>query len=60
MQSLLVNNYFIIYYAGLLLLRAYAIANHKRFVLTVLGALCGCTLVMDLVCSRVYVHCGFA
>jgi hypothetical protein len=44
------------YYAGLLLLRAYAIANHKRLVLAVLGALAGCTTVMVLVCSRVSVH----
>jgi hypothetical protein len=62
MQSLLAENAFIdvVYYAGLLLLQAYAITNHKRLVLAVLGALCGCALATGLVCSRVCVHCEYA
>jgi hypothetical protein len=62
MQSLVADKGFIddIYYAGLLLLRAYAITDHKRLVLAVLGALCGCAIVMYLVCSRVSVHCEYA
>jgi hypothetical protein len=62
MQSLVADKSFIddIYYAGLLLLRAYAIANHKRLVLAVLGSLGGCVVVMDLVCSLVCVHCEYA
>jgi hypothetical protein len=62
MQSLLDDKGFIddIYYAGLLLLRAYAIANHKMLVLAVLGALGGCAVVMALVCSRVSIHGEYA
>jgi hypothetical protein len=62
MQFLVADKGFIsdIYCAGLLLLRAYAIANHKRLVLAVLGALGGCTVGMSLVCYRVCVHCEYA
>jgi hypothetical protein len=62
MQSLRADKPFIhdIYCAGLLLLRAYAIASHKRLVLAVLGALGGCAVVMQLVCSHVCVHCEYA
>jgi hypothetical protein len=58
MQSLVADKGFIdvIYCAGLLLLRAYAIANHKRLVLAVLGALGGCAVVTHLVCFYV---CAF-
>ena len=35
--------------AGLLLLRAYAITDHKRLVLAVLGILGTCAIVMNLV-----------
>ena len=36
-------------YAGLLLVRAYAISGRKRLVLVALGFLGGCIIVLDLV-----------
>ena len=40
--------------AGLLLARAYAISDHKRLVLAVLGILGCCAIVPLLVCSHIY------
>ena len=41
--------------AGLLLARAYAVTDHKRVVLAVLGLLGVCIIVPDLVCAHVHV-----
>ena len=37
--------------AGLLLARTYAISNHKKLVLAILGALGMCAIILTLVCS---------
>ena len=39
---------------GLLLLRAYAVTDHKRLVLAVLGILGVCVIVPDVVCAHVH------
>ena len=39
---------------GLLLLRAYAVTNHKRLMLSVLGILAICVIVSQLVCTQVH------
>ena len=41
---------------GLLLLRTYAVTDHKRSVLVVLGILGVCTIVLDLVCAHVHFY----
>ena len=40
--------------AGLLLLRAYAVTDHKRLALAVLGVLGVCAILMNLVCTHVH------
>ena len=47
-------------YAGLLLVRAYAISDHKRLVLVALGFLGGYIIILDLVRSHVSVVLGSA
>ena len=42
-------------FAGLLLVRAYAISGHKRLVLVALGFLLGCAIMLQLVRSHVSV-----
>ena len=41
-------------YTGLLIARAYAVTDHKRLVLAVLGILGACTLAPDVVCAHVF------
>ena len=52
---LLLENEVMTLSAGLLLLRAYAITDHKRSVLVVLGILGTCTIVPELVCTHAHV-----
>ena len=53
--SLLLENELLTVSAGLLLARAYAVTDHKRLVLAILGVLGICTIVMDLVCTFISV-----
>ena len=52
---LLLKNEVMTLFAGLLLLRAYAVTDHKRSVLVVLGILGTCAIVLNLVRTHAHV-----